>query len=124
MRKPLKIIIFLIALFLIFPTFSLAGQYKVIRVVDGDTVKAEGYDIEIKVRLLGIDAPETSKSKRDPGQSYSQQAKKHLAGLILNKVVEIKGYGLGPYNRILGVIYLNDKNINLEMVRAGLAEVY
>ena len=44
--------------------------------------------------------------------------------MILNKVVNIKGYGLDGYNRILGLIYLNGKNINLEMVRAGLAEVY
>ncbi|HUV59165.1 MAG TPA: thermonuclease family protein [Desulfatiglandales bacterium] len=124
MRNILKIIPFLIALLLAFFTLSSAAQFKVTRVYDGDTVKAEGYDIEIKVRLLGIDAPETSKKKRDPGQPYSQQAKKHLAGLILNKDVEIKGYGLGPYNRILGVIYLNGKNINLEMIRAGLAEVY
>jgi len=29
-----------------------------------------------------------------------------------------------PYSRILGVIYLDDKNVNLEMVKAGLAEVY
>ena len=40
------------------------------------------------------------------------------------KTVDIKGYGMGPYNRILGVIYLDGKNINLEMVKAGLAEVY
>jgi endonuclease YncB( thermonuclease family) len=42
----------------------------------------------------------------------------------LNKTVDITGYGLGPYNRILGVIHVGDKNINLEMVQAGLAEVY
>ena len=44
--------------------------------------------------------------------------------MILNKTVDIKGYGLGPYNRILGVIFLNGMNVNLEMIRAGLAEVY
>jgi len=43
--------------------------------------------------------------------------------LILNKVVDIRGYGLDRYNRILGVIYLNSKNIDLEIIRAGLAEV-
>jgi len=80
--------------------------------------------IEIKVRLAGIDTPEMSKRKGQPGQPYSQKAKKHLAGLILNKVVDIKGYGLDRYNRILGVIYLNSKNINLEMARAGLAKAY
>ena len=74
--------------------------------------------------MAGIDAPEISRIEREPGQPYSQHAKRYLAGLILNKVVEIKGYGLDQNNRILGVIYLNGKDINLEMVRAGLAEVY
>ncbi len=38
--------------------------------------------------------------------------------------MDIKGYGLDGYSRILGVIYLEGKNINLEMVKAELAEVY
>ena len=42
----------------------------------------------------------------------------------MNRVVEIKGYGLDRYNRILGVIYLDGENINLEMIKAGFAEVY
>jgi len=114
----------LIVLILITPGISPAGQFKITRVFDGDTVKAQGHDIEIKVRLVGIDAPETSKKKRDPSQPYSQQAKKYLADLVLNKAVDIKGYGLDRYNRVLGVIYLNNQNINLEMVEAGLAEIY
>lgn len=36
-----------------------AGQFKIVRVYDGVTVKAIDHDIEIKVRLIGIDAPET-----------------------------------------------------------------
>jgi micrococcal nuclease len=87
-------------------------------------VKAEGHDIEIKVRLVGIDAPEISRKKREPGQSFSYQAKEFLADLVLNKPVDIKGYGLDRYNHVLGVIYLFGTNINIEMVRAGLAEVY
>ena len=78
----------------------------------------------VTVRLAGIDAPETSKGKRQLGQPYSQKAKKHLAGLVLNKVVDITGYRTDRYNRLLGVIYLEFKNINLEMVKAGLAEAY
>ena len=113
-----------ILLLLLIPSGLFAGQFKVIRVSDGDTVKAQGHGIEIKVRLVGIDTPETSKKKRDPGQPYSQQAKEHLVGLVLNKTVDIKGYGLGPYNRILGVIYIDGNDVNLEMVKAGLAEVY
>ena len=106
------------------PHISDGGQFKVVRVYDGDTLKAQGYDIEIKVRLLGIDSPETQRGKRKPGQPYSQKAKEFLTQMVLNKVVEIKGYGLGPYNRTLGVVYLDGVNVNLEIVKAGLAEVY
>ena len=69
--------------------------------------------------LAGIDAPETP--MREP---YAAKAKKHLAKMILNKTVDIRGYGLGPINRVLGVIQLGDKKINLEMGRAGLAIAY
>lgn len=70
------------------------------------------------------DAPETAKKKSQEGQPYSQQAKKYLAKLVLNKIVEIKGYGLGRYNRVLGVVYIDDINVNYEMIMAGYAEVY
>ena len=49
---------------LVLPVFSHAIQVKVVRVYDGDTIKAVGHDIEIKVRLIGIDAPETFRKKR------------------------------------------------------------
>ena len=123
-RRALQILTILTTLLLLLSSFAFAGQFKITRVYDGDTVKAQGHDIEIKVRLVGIDAPETSKKKRDPGQPYSQQAKKYLASVVLNKSVDIKGYGLDRYNRILGVMYLNNQNVNLEMVKTGLAEVY
>ena len=124
LRRVLQILTILTTLSFLLPSFSFAGQFKIIRVYDGDSVKAFGHDIEINVRLAGIDAPETSREKRDPGQPFSQQAKKYLSGLVLNKFVDIKGYGLDRYSRILGVIYLGDRNINLEMVKTGLAEVY
>lgn len=54
--KSSKIILVLIAVLLIFPVFSWAGQFKVARVYDGDTLKAVGHDIEITVRHGGNDA--------------------------------------------------------------------
>ena len=42
----------------------------------------------------------------------------------MNKSVDIKSYGTDQYGRTLGKIYFNGNNINLEMVKAGLAEVY
>jgi endonuclease YncB( thermonuclease family) len=123
--KQLHLILFFLSFsFLIFASGSWAGQFKVTRVCDGDTIKAKGHDIEIMVRLVGIDAPEISHRKGQPSQPYSQKSKKYLSSLILNKTVGVKGYGLDRYHRILGVIYLEGKNINLEMIRVGLAEVY
>ena len=36
----------------------------------------------------------------------------------------MKSYGTDRYGRILGVVFVSGKNVNLEMVKAGLAEVY
>jgi endonuclease YncB( thermonuclease family) len=65
-RSLYNLVILATAFLLIFPCIALAGQFKVVRVYDGDTVKAVEHDIEIKVRLAGIDTPETQKGKRKP----------------------------------------------------------
>jgi micrococcal nuclease len=113
-----------LVLTLLVPVKSIAGEYQVTRVIDGDTIKVEGESKKITVRLVGIDAPETSKGKNDPGQPFSQRATKHLASLVLNKIVGVKSYGSDGYGRELGEVFIEDRNINLEMLKAGLAEVY
>ena len=124
LRNPLTIYAILVATLFLLPTFAFADQFKITKVYNGNTVKAVGREIEIEVRLVGIDTPEISKKKREPGQPFNQEAKDFLARLVLNKTVDIRGYGPGSNNRMLVVIYLEGKNINLEMVKAGLAEVY
>ena len=120
--KPLTIIlsVALVLLFVLFLSHALpsADQFKVVRVVDGDTIKLRSADskFDITIRLVGIDAPETSEKKNEPGQPFSQTATKHLAGLVLNKSVEIKSYGTDRYGRTLAVVYCNGTNVNLEMV--------
>jgi len=56
----LKLHVILMAFLFLLPTVSLAGQFKVTKVYDGNTVKAESHDIIIKIRLVAIDAPETA----------------------------------------------------------------
>ena len=114
------VVVFLLAV----SAISLAGQFSVTRVTDGDTVKVAGNDDKMIIRLVGIDAPETSKKKNQPGQPFSQKSTKYLASLVLNKSVEVKSYGTDRYGRTLGVVFVSGKNVNLEMVKAGLAEVY
>jgi micrococcal nuclease len=79
---------------------------------------------ELTIRLAGIDAPERSNKKMGPGQSFSQEAAKYLAGLVLNESVELKECGVDRYGRILGIIVLQGTDINLEMLKMGFAEVY
>jgi endonuclease YncB( thermonuclease family) len=115
---------FLVFILLFSAHTSLCAQFLVTRVYDGDrlTVESEGY--KFKVLLVGIDAPETSIKKNELGQPFSNRAKIHLQKLVLNKTVELEGYGLDRYSRVLGVVYIDGKNVNLEMVKEGLAEVY
>ena len=111
-------------LFLALPISSFAGQFKVVQVYDGDTVKVIENGKEIIVRLVGIDAPEISRIKHVPGQPFCLKAKEHLSTLVLNKVVDIKFYAKDESGKLLGEIFADRANINIEMINAGLAEVY
>ena len=124
MNKAKQAIILITVLISFIPSISYANKLRVVRVIDGDTIKVVADQMEIIVRLVGIDAPETSHKKYELGQPFSQKSTKYLAGLVLNKSVEIKSYGTDIYGRTLAVVFVAGKNVNLEMIKAGLAEVY
>jgi micrococcal nuclease len=113
-------------LFVLFlPQITLAGQYQVSRVIDGDTIEIKKGATKLIVRLVGIDAPEVSHKKHEPGQPYSQQSTKHLAKIALNRSADVRSYGADRNGRTLGEVFLlGGKNVNIEMIQAGLAEVY
>lgn len=123
MNRYTASISFLIFFLFVTPTAQAQNLFNVTRVSDGDSVTCEGYGIKFKVRLAGIDSPEKGSKKR-PGQPYADQAKKYLQSLVLNKQVTIKQVGLDGFNRVLGTIYVDGLNVNLEMVKQGYAEVY
>lgn len=122
-KKTFGTSLLLSTLFLLFSTSLFAAQFTVTEVYDGDTIRAEGHGTEIRVRMAGIDAPEIHKDVREKGQPYGQEAREYLESMILNKHVQITSYGYDRHDLILGTIFLDGKNINLEMARAGLAEV-
>jgi endonuclease YncB( thermonuclease family) len=125
MRNCFKITLSLILLLLFLPTLSLAGEFIVTRVYDGDTILvAKDSKVVRKVRLVGIDAPETSTENGWSEQLYGEEAKKYLTSLILHKTVSIVSYDLDVNNLISGIVYWEGININLQMVKSGLAEVY
>lgn len=90
---------------------------KVVAVVDGDTVKILENNKELKIRMLNIDAPE----KKQP---FGSRAKQRLSEKIFNKDVKVEYKGKDKYQRILGTIWIDNKNINLEMVEEGYAWAY
>jgi len=97
--------------------------FKVLKVYDGDTIQVQGLDLKFKIRLVGIDSPEIGfKSHRT--QPFAQEAKSYLKHLLGNKKIRVVSYGTGAYNRQLAEVFLENKNINIEMIKAGLAEVY
>lgn len=91
-------------------------------VIDGDTFKLESGE---KVRLIGIDTPETV-HPRKPVEYFGPEAKAHLESLILDRTVTlVSGHEeRDKYNRLLAYVYLDTLNINLKMVADGYAMAY
>ena len=124
-KGPKKIFVSILVGITLFYAHAVFGaQFLVTRVYDGNTVKAKSLSKEITIRLVGIDAPEISGKKNQPGQPYSRKARDYLNHLVLNKMVKIEEYGQDRYRRTLAVIYVGDMNVNLRMVQVGLAEAY
>ena len=99
---------------------GLASAYtplKNIKVVDGDTIRAEAKGQEIKIRLVEIDAPEMD-------QPFGLQSKNFLNRLLYKKDVTLIAQGEDRYGRILGNIFSDELNVNLLMVKYGMAWVY
>lgn len=91
---------------------------KVIGIADGDTltVLASG-NIKVRIRLDSIDAPEAS-------QLYGNQSKATLSSLVYGKQVLAVYNKIDRYGRPVATVYLSKSNINLVMVRRGMAWVY
>ncbi len=126
MKRWIGILIVALALpFTLYTMAFAADRFTITWVYDGDTVRAESGKIVIYIMLVGIDAPEVADEVHKKGQPFGKEARDFLVGEILNRSVEVVGYGVAPFphDNIIGVIRLGQKNINLEMVKKGLAEV-
>lgn len=118
---------------LIFSRESLAYDWKVVKVLDGDTVKFEvGFlpkelGNHLSVRVLGVDTPEKKpRAKCDKeaelGQKATDFTKKAVAGA---KVIDVKLQGWDKYGgRVLGNIFLDGKDLTKILIDAGLARPY
>lgn len=103
----------------------------VTKVSDGDSIQIKTPEqTKIKVRLYGIDAPETPKVNNrmgqvnKPGQPYGEESWKALSDKLLGKFVKVDIIEFDKYKRSVCMVWLDDRNINLEMVREGFAEAF
>ena len=103
----------------------------VVKISDGDTIHLNTPEqTKLKVRLYGIDAPETDKINNHTrrisktGQPYGEEAKNALENKIRGRQVKLDILDIDKYRRMVGIVYLGGRNINLEMVKEGYAEAY
>jgi len=88
-------------------------QMRVTSVYDGDTFWIKSGD---RIRLLGINAPELDKC-------LGKEAEQKLSDLLLNKVIDLREEKRDEYGRRMGLVYVNNRLINIELARQGLAKL-
>ena len=120
----IKMKVLIVICLLFFPIgYASAFECRVTKILDGDTVVVMQNSQRIIIQLAGIDAPEISEERPHISQPFSWAAKDFLSGLILNSKVQVHEYGRDTKGIIQGEIHQRDLNVNLEMIKAGLAEV-
>ena len=97
-------------------THELRG--RIIRVFDGDTVTLqENGGFQTSIRLAGIDAPENK-------MAYGVEAQAYLARLVINKEVVAIARKQDRYGRTVATVFLETDDVNLSMLKAGMAWHY
>ena len=119
MKTFILIIVFLLSFTNIGNSKTILGKAKII---DGDTIHIKSN----KIRLHGIDAPETKQTCKIDNQDWycGKQSIKELKNLINNQKVECNVNDVDRYNRYVAICFVNEININQWMVKNGWAIAY
>ena len=106
-------------LLLVFIPAVEAAQFtgKVVSVSDGDTLRVLVDNQQIKIRLGGIDAPESD-------QPFGQASKRYLADAVAGQIVVVEFEKKDRYGRVIGKVLLDGADMNLRQVKAGYAWWY
>ena len=98
---------------------------EVTGIADGDTltVLVDGRR-ELRVRLAWIDAPETGRGQKRPGQPFGQAAKRSLSEICYRQRARVQAIDQDRYGRTVGRVFCAGRDANLEQVRRGYAWAY
>ncbi len=102
------------------PTHDAAGRptWRVEAVHDGDTVTCIDTEGRLqKIRMVGIDAPEFE-------QPHGKSALAALETKLALGRVRVDGSARDQHGRLLGTLWVDERNINREMVAEGHAWVF
>lgn len=94
-----------------------------VRVIDGDTIELDGGE---RVRLIGVDTPETVDPRR-PVQSFGKEASAFTRRMVEGKNVRLEQDQdtRDRYGRTLAYVYLQDGTfLNAEIIRQGYGHAY
>lgn len=94
-----------------------AGEIRVLRVADGDTLTIERAGERRRVRLAHIDAPEST-------QAHGRAATDALRLHVSRGAMSLRELGEDRYGRLLAEIWVNGRNVNQALVEDGHAWVY
>ena len=96
------------------------------RTVDGDTIIVNIAGVKERVRLIGVDTPET-KHPRKPVQYFGKEASMFIANTVEGKKVrlEFDQNQRDKYKRLLAYVYLEDGTfLNAEIIKKGYGHAY
>jgi len=103
------------------------GYYRVSRVIDGDTIEVDKDGESVRVRLIGVDTPETV-DPDEPVGCYGPEASDYVKNELYDKFVKIE---IDPsqdkydiYNRLLAYVFTDTVNFNKELIEKGYAREY
>jgi len=108
------------------PAGADARLWGTVRAVAGKNLLVVSPDRgQIEVRLFGIDLPEPprvgSAGMVVEGQPFGPQAAAYVRELLLERQVQLDTYGKDRAGRLLSVVWLGEINVNLTLVKEGLA---
>lgn len=89
----------------------------VVSVHDGDTITVFDGNEKHKIRLDGIDAPESD-------QEFGSESQQYLSSIILNKTVTVFTHKIDQHGRPVGKVIYDGVDVDLELLKAGLAWHY
>jgi micrococcal nuclease len=87
---------------------------RVIEVNSGDVITIFNLNRPVRVKLLGVDAPEMD-------QAFGDVAKKHLSDLVYDKSVLVEYSGITADRSLSGRVLLNNTDVGAQMIRDGAA---